>query len=303
MMKIGLCLGGGGAKGSYQIGIFKALEEANLLSKVTHVSGTSIGAINAALLMSRKNHEKQVEIWRQFTKENIFSKKRKDHKGLYSVLPMYEKILQFVDKSEVVNSKLEGYVIGAYLENKDNMIGQLNKFKMKQKIFHLNEQENPFDAIVASASIPLLFGYKEIENSKYVDGGILNNHPIEPLISQGCKFIINIPIDRFFKKNNKLKNQVITIWDLGAEADFRMLYLRDLADAVKFDNKSINRRYLYGYLVGKHMIKLAYENNIIDNNNNFVINDSFSHIKINKKEDKLILRQVKLMIKEGYSYI
>ena len=41
--KVGLALGGGGAKGVAHIGVLKALEEANV--KVDYVSGTSVGAI------------------------------------------------------------------------------------------------------------------------------------------------------------------------------------------------------------------------------------------------------------------
>ena len=45
--KIGLVLGGGGAKGAYQVGVLKALKEYKLLKHVKMVSGTSIGALNS----------------------------------------------------------------------------------------------------------------------------------------------------------------------------------------------------------------------------------------------------------------
>ena len=44
-----LCLGGGGGKGAYQLGVYRALAEYGLMDKVTAISGTSIGAINALL--------------------------------------------------------------------------------------------------------------------------------------------------------------------------------------------------------------------------------------------------------------
>ncbi|PKK92721.1 MAG: hypothetical protein CVV61_08295, partial [Tenericutes bacterium HGW-Tenericutes-6] len=50
--KVGLALGGGGARGSYQIGILKALEEANILEDIHHISGTSIGSINTLMVMA-----------------------------------------------------------------------------------------------------------------------------------------------------------------------------------------------------------------------------------------------------------
>ena len=46
--RIGLVLEGGGGKGSYQIGVLKAIRELGLEKKIVAVSGTSVGALNAA---------------------------------------------------------------------------------------------------------------------------------------------------------------------------------------------------------------------------------------------------------------
>ena len=48
-MKIGLVLSGGGGKGAYELGVWKALKELNLNKYISVFSGTSIGAFNAAL--------------------------------------------------------------------------------------------------------------------------------------------------------------------------------------------------------------------------------------------------------------
>nr|WIF88899.1 patatin-like phospholipase family protein [Acholeplasma laidlawii] len=61
-IKVGLMLGGGGAKGTYQLGVIKALEELNLLKHIDAISGVSIGAINTLLLMSKKSIKK----WSRF---------------------------------------------------------------------------------------------------------------------------------------------------------------------------------------------------------------------------------------------
>ena len=52
-MKLGLVLDGGGAKGAYQIGVWKAMREFGLERYVTAVSGTSVGGLNAALFVQR----------------------------------------------------------------------------------------------------------------------------------------------------------------------------------------------------------------------------------------------------------
>ena len=45
--KIGLVLGGGGGKGAYQIGVWKALREYKIDKYITYLSGTSIGSLNS----------------------------------------------------------------------------------------------------------------------------------------------------------------------------------------------------------------------------------------------------------------
>lgn len=47
--EIGLVLCGGGGRGAYQTGVWKALRERGFDSRITAVSGTSVGALNAAL--------------------------------------------------------------------------------------------------------------------------------------------------------------------------------------------------------------------------------------------------------------
>src|SRR5690554_7939494 len=99
-VKVGLMLGGGGAKGSYQLGVIKALEELNLMKHIDAISGVSIGAINALLLMSKKKYSDMVSIWEIMDTDNVFGTKgqsfRKE-KRLYNFVPVAEKLIQNVD--------------------------------------------------------------------------------------------------------------------------------------------------------------------------------------------------------------
>ena len=52
---IGLVLSGGGAKGAYEVGVWQELDAAGIASRVTAISGTSVGAINAALFATKPN--------------------------------------------------------------------------------------------------------------------------------------------------------------------------------------------------------------------------------------------------------
>jgi len=58
--KIGLCLSGGGAKGAYQVGVWKALQEYDYIKNIVAISGTSVGALNAALFTC--NEQQKIEV-------------------------------------------------------------------------------------------------------------------------------------------------------------------------------------------------------------------------------------------------
>lgn len=60
---MGLVLSGGGAKGAYEVGVWQALHEAGLAGDVTAVSGTSIGAVNAALFASWPDPKGAERLW------------------------------------------------------------------------------------------------------------------------------------------------------------------------------------------------------------------------------------------------
>ncbi len=69
-MKIGLVLGGGGARGAYQIGVFEALNEIGIDKHIKVISGASIGALNAAIYV-QDNIKLGKEIWCNVSKEKI----------------------------------------------------------------------------------------------------------------------------------------------------------------------------------------------------------------------------------------
>ena len=68
-MKTGLVLGGGGSRGSYQIGVWKALREAGIVPDI--ITGTSVGALNGALMV-QNSYEKAVALWETLTTTSVF---------------------------------------------------------------------------------------------------------------------------------------------------------------------------------------------------------------------------------------
>ncbi|NCE64010.1 hypothetical protein D1159_05265 [Pseudoflavonifractor sp. 524-17] len=68
--RIGLVFAGGGGKGAYQIGVWKALRQLGLEEQVTAVSGTSVGALNAALFV-QGDLERAVQVWTELTPTRV----------------------------------------------------------------------------------------------------------------------------------------------------------------------------------------------------------------------------------------
>ena len=71
MRNIGLVLCGGGAKGAYQVGVFKVLEELEIANEIKMISGSSIGALNGALYLMYSADEID-QIWQQCNWTAIF---------------------------------------------------------------------------------------------------------------------------------------------------------------------------------------------------------------------------------------
>lgn len=76
-MNIGLVFEGGGGKGAYQIGAWKAIRELGIEPFVSCVSGTSVGALNAALFYMGSLNTAE-EIWRNISDEDILYEKEFD---------------------------------------------------------------------------------------------------------------------------------------------------------------------------------------------------------------------------------
>ena len=68
--KIGLVFAGGGGKGAYHIGVWKALREYGIDKNITAVAGTSVGALNAALL-AHGDYGLAEDVWLNISPQQI----------------------------------------------------------------------------------------------------------------------------------------------------------------------------------------------------------------------------------------
>ena len=190
MRKIGLCLGGGGARGLCHIEFLKVLDQLKI--KPCIISGSSIGAIIGAFYASGLSG---LEI------ENIL------HEIGFMEL---QKMLDFSILSR--SSLVKGKGVERFLEEKipARKFSDL-KFPMKivatdfwRERMVVFEEGELIPAIRASISIPAIFEPVIIDQSVLIDGGVFNNLPFDIILDE-CKFVIAIDVSGSRSIPEKLK--------------------------------------------------------------------------------------------------
>lgn len=160
-----LVLGGGGAAGSYEVGVLKYIVENNI--EIDGVFGVSAGALNGAGFVMGKIDEVE-KLWKSIDDDDVFDLDTKDHHNnltpfILDPSPLYKFLKEIISEDLILNSKYDyGILTFNITEFKPVFI---RKEEMRGKML---------DYIFASASYPL-FGTIEIDGKKYTDGGVFSN--------------------------------------------------------------------------------------------------------------------------------
>lgn len=258
-MKLGLTLGGGGAKGSYQIGVLKALIEEGLLNDLKVVSGTSIGAFNACLVMERLSYEKMESIWLQIDNHEIYNglnRFKQDKLGLFDQTRMYEILIANQQKEILKSSNIKGLVVASKVKEL-SLLKQISRHNMEEKVFHINKLKDPHRAVLASSSVPIVFGPTKIHNNYYVDGGLLNNLPINLLLKEKCNVIIVISLSPTGDLSNYNNNNLLI--DFSPKSKL----VRTILGSLDFREDSTINRINQGYIEAKALIDYLKDNEVI----------------------------------------
>ncbi len=163
--KIGLALGGGGAKGLAHIGVLKALEEHQI--PISKVAGTSMGSIIGALYCNGYHAN---EILAMFKTEKIRSSFNIDlfNGGLVNLKGARKLLNKYIAHDNFDELKIPLCVTATNLN--------MGKIKVVSQGSNLSEW------ITASSSVPVAFVPTKIDDITYIDGGLLMNLPAEPLM-------------------------------------------------------------------------------------------------------------------------
>ena len=189
-MKYGLALGGGGARGAFEVGVWRALCE--LKKEICAISGTSVGAINGAAFAAGADAER---LWLNIRPEDIVCRADGDMLSPSGIISSLDEII----KGGLDASPLKGLISAAVSEaavRASAVDFGLCAFSVTEKrLVELFKNDIPYgsliDYIMASACFPV-FRQVEIEGEAFTDGGVRNNIPEDMLISRGIRDIISV---------------------------------------------------------------------------------------------------------------
>lgn len=251
--KIGLVLGGGGGKGAYQIGVWKALKEFKIDKYINYISGTSIGSLNSLFFLSG-DLDKAIEIWGNVTKEVALTKKKfKDifvKRSLYSRKGFIDLAEKNVDFDKVSKSKIKAFVVAT----------PDSKVKEAPSYFCLNgkKKEEIIDIVLASSAIPFVFEPVYINGIKYRDGYMVDNNPVRLLKDHGCSLIFVVPLKDHSNAYECADENTMVVDFVSCYNDYGIIdgTLDFVADRAKM-------RMNHGYEVGKQLIEQLINEGVI----------------------------------------
>ncbi|MGL5255216.1 MAG: patatin-like phospholipase family protein [Brevinema sp.] len=291
MRKLGLAFGGGGGRGAYQLGVWRALIETGLDKQVQALSGTSIGAFNAVLFV-QGDYDKAIQIWSDeldkkiLILQNSLKKKKKlssfSFSGLSSMASRLNKqgifsregILQTM-KDHLNLEKLSHSALPITIAAIDSVKNKLNYFKLNGKT-----AEDIQKILVATSAIPFIFPPEVIDGHEFIDGGIPgigDACPIRPLAEAGCDTVIALPLDRITGINPKEFPYTRIIEIIPSNSHWGFISAID--GLLDFSPKAASQRMALGYT---DAMRILWEKNLTD----IIAFEAESPKKTSKKREK-----------------
>lgn len=266
--KLGLVLEGGGVKGAYQVGALLAIRELGV--EFDGVTGTSIGAINGALYLEG-GYDKLLDVWKQIKTNTVFALTDEEIESIHN-LDMTPAIIKVLKEKRLKTIKMLEASYKQSQEFFENLVKEddirasqkdfgivtfdISEFKPFEQMMSGIEQGKLVDYIIASATFPI-FPPKEIGNSKYIDGGVYDNMPINLLARNGYDKMLVIRTNVMDKApKRKIERGDIDLFfiapsvDLGPAMAFSARRVHDFMQSGYDDAKRLMGEGLKEFLLG-----------------------------------------------------
>lgn len=250
----GLVLDGGGARGAYQIGAWKALHEAGV--RIRGIAGTSVGALNGALICMGDVDEAE-HIWKEMTfskvmdvdddwMERLFQKEvpmrellkelmLRLRDGGIDVTPLKDLIHNVLDEDRIRSAGIDFSLLTFSLSD------------MKELDLTLDEIPEGLlaDFLLASACL-LGFKNEPLHGKTYLDGGVINNVPLNSLVKRGYRDIIAVRIYGPGREPRVRLDQGTQVYEIAPRVH--------LGSIIEFQGKRSRQNLKIGYYDAKRMV-------------------------------------------------
>ena len=218
--RVGLVLSGGGAKGLAHVGVLKTLDSLGV--RVDYIAGTSMGAVVGALYASGYTGQQLDSIIRSTNFDLLISDKVPRNSKTFFERKNAEKYILTLPfnkfKIQLPSSISRGQNVFNLLSKLTLNVSGIDDFNKLPIPFYciatdiqtgqevVLDHGNLAQAIAASSALPTLFQPVKLNNKLLMDGGIVNNFPIEGLLSKNLDFIIGVDVQDDLLQDDELNS-------------------------------------------------------------------------------------------------
>ena len=220
----GLVLAGGGARGSYQVGVWQALQEMGWVPEV--FAGTSVGCLNGAMFALGLT-EVARDMWLTINSHDVIALP-----GERTADPTGAMLRQFVEQGGLDVTPLEGIVARVLDEEALRALPirfglvtvELRGLKPRQLTLEEIPRGQLAQYLLASAACFPAFRPRQIDGVEFIDGGYNDNMPIALAARMGAEELVAVDVDGvgITRKNRSgLPTTLIrSFWELGSILQF-----------------------------------------------------------------------------------
>lgn len=244
-VKKGLVLSGGGGRGAYQAGVYKYLKEVGFHPDV--ISGTSVGAINAAAIASGMDPDKLVSLWLDISRDEVFRMSfwknlwrffTGTFKPLADITPLKNFLKDNLNFKNLQESEIQVFISAVNI--------------LTAELRYFTNQEIQLQHLLASSAIPLVFPWQYINGVPYWDGGLMANTPIQPVIEAGAKEIVvvllsPVGVQKDLGLPRNKRESIERVFELSLIGSYQLVYNYIQKEKEKISKMSLVEEFLYSF--------------------------------------------------------
>lgn len=245
----GLVFAGGGGKGAYEIGVWKALRLLHMDRWIKVVSGASVGALNAALF-AWDDYDKAEEIWRDIHPIQFLEA---EPDGVCSREGLQEILRRRISLTELSNSALPAYVSITRCPDSTETVMKMDaalactvpgrEWEGEYRLLNGQPPEMLEALLLASTALPLVYEPVRIGDTFYRDGGLFDNLPMRPLLDSGIRNLILVLLSPSAEYDIHLASRTEELLVIRPSADIGKL----VTGTLDFDSTNVMYRVHLGF--------------------------------------------------------